>query len=321
MYEQFYNLKKPPFANIPDPGFLYLSPQHKRALSILTYAMMTRAGFCVVTGDVGSGKTVLVRKLLQEIDLDVEVGLVSNTRCESFEEFLRWVMLAFDLEYRNKTKVEMYDELVRFMLESNRDGRPVTLIVDEAQHLSADFLEELRMLSNINTEKGQILQTILVGQPELWALLRRPELSQFAQRISYDYFLSPLESPEIVGEYITHRVTEAGRKEQLFLPETYQLIFEATSGIPRLINLVCDSALVYGYAEDANTIGTYIIKNVLADKEKGFFPVANRRNTVVEKPDFETKEKLVQSDIKRGANRKTSLSTIEKAAARLRKDG
>lgn len=319
MYEQFFGLTKPPFANVPDPGFLYLSPQHKKALSILKYAMMTRAGFCVVTGDVGSGKTMLVRKLLQEMDLDVEVGLVSNTQCESFEEFLRWVMLAFELEYRDKSKVEMYEELVHFMLDSNNRGRPVTLIVDEAQHLDADILEQLRMLSNVNTEKGQILQTILVGQPELWALLRRPELSQFAQRISYDYFLSPLDSPEAVEGYVSHRLAAAGREDPLFLPETINLIFEATAGVPRLINLVCDHALVFGYAEDAVYIGIDLMNHVLAEKESGFFPVANRRNTLVERPDPKSSGSGLTSANRETEKAERPLSTIERAAAMKRK--
>jgi type II secretory pathway predicted ATPase ExeA len=314
MYEQYYSLTKPPFANVPDPAFLYLSPQHKRALSILTYAMMTRAGFCVVTGDVGSGKTMLVRKLLQEIDLDVEVGLVSNTRCESFEELLRWILLAFDLEYRGKDKVEMYDTFVSYAIEQFGRGQPVTLIIDEAQHLSIENLEQLRMLSNVNTEKGQVLQTILVGQPELWELLRDPAISQFAQRISYDYFLSPLDSPELIGEYIRHRLRIAGGDEELFEPETLPLIWMATGGVPRLINLVCDAAMVYGYAEEVEHIGCAIIDQVLKDKERGFSPIGNRRrvqpNTgAADEPSSPVTE----------VKPKEKLSTIERAAARVRK--
>ena len=176
MYEAFYNLTKAPFANIPDPGLLFLSPQHQRALSVLKYALMARAGFCVITGDVGAGKTTLVRRLLQNLDAPLEVGLVSNTQCDSFEEFLQWILLAFDLEYRGKEKVELYDTFVGFLVDQFRKGRPVTLIIDEAQHLGPEYLEQLRMMSNVNTEKGQILQTILIGQPELWDL-KQPSFS------------------------------------------------------------------------------------------------------------------------------------------------
>ncbi len=334
MYEQFYDLNQPPFANIPDPEFLYLSPQHQRGLATLKYALLARAGFCVVTGDVGAGKTTLIRRLLQELDIDIDVGVVSNTQCESFEEFLRWILLAFDLEYRNKDKVEMYDDFVRYMIDQHDKGSPVTLIIDEAQHLGFDILEQLRMLSNVNTEKGQVLQTILVGQPELWDLLRRPELSQFAQRISYDYFLSPLDSAETTGEFIRYRLHQAGGDEAIFLPETYETIFDATGGVPRLINLVCDTALVYGYAQEAEHIGNKIVEQVLVDKEAGFSPIGKRRNLGAGRPAAEPQQTTRDEDsdemlhfgttesapAQDGAKKRGNVSTIERAAARLKKD-
>ena len=192
MYESYYGLDRQPFVNIPDPGSLFLSPSHQRALSILQYALMSRTGFCVITGEVGAGKTTLVRRLLQVVDPKLEVGLVSNTQCDSFEEFLQWVLLSFDLNFRSTNKVELYADFVSFLIEQYDKGCPVTLIIDEAQHLGPEYLEQLRMLSNVNTERGLLLQTILVGQPELWDLLRRVELRQFAQRISYDYHLAGL---------------------------------------------------------------------------------------------------------------------------------
>lgn len=312
MYEQFYGLEKVPFANIPDPGFLYLSPQHKKGLAILQYALMARAGFCVVTGDVGAGKTTLVRKLLQSLDQPVEAGLVSNTQCDSFEELLRWILLAFDLEYRGKDKVEMYDTFVRFLIEQHEQHRPVTLIIDEAQHLGVEYLEQLRMLSNVNTEKGQILQTVLVGQPELWDLLRQPELSQFSQRISYDYFLGPLEDADTTADYIRHRLTSAGGDPDLFAPECFELIWEATGGVPRLINLVCDTALVYGYAEEQKPITPQIVEKVLTDKEVGFSPIGRRRRTDVPR---------ARPGVKPVSDRRSAgkRSTVERAATRMRK--
>lgn len=314
MYEKFYNLSKPPFANIPDPGFLFLSPQHQRGLAVLQYALLARAGFCVITGDVGAGKTTLVRKLLQTLDQPLDVGIVSNTQCESFEELLRWILLAFDLDYRGKDKVEMYDTFVTYTIEQHRKGRPVTLIIDEAQHLGTGNLEQLRMLSNVNTEKGQVLQTVLVGQPELWDLLRDPKLSQFAQRISYDYFLAPLDGPELTSDYIKHRLRNAGGSEDLFLLETIPLIWEATGGVPRLINLVCDTALVYGYAEEAEKIGKDLIEQVLEDKRNGFSPIGGRRQMpgAVERDRNPPAE-----DPPEDATGK--VSTVERAAARLRK--
>lgn len=321
MYENFYRLDRPPFANVPDPGFLFLSAQHQRALAVLQYALMARAGFCVITGNVGAGKTTLVRRLLQTLDQPVEIGLVSNTSCDTFEEFLRWILLAFDLEYRGLDKVEMYDSFVRYMIQQYEKGRPVTLIIDEAQHLAAKHLEELRMLSNVNTERGQILQTILVGQPELWDLLRTPELSQFAQRISYDYFLPPLESAEVTGAYVRHRLKNAGGSEDLFLPETSALIHSATGGVPRLINLVCDTALVYGYAEEAEHIDQALIERVLADKESGFSPIGARRRIGDVGPTADGSRDVgpTADGSRNGGTPRPKSSTIERAAARLRK--
>ena len=262
MYESFYKFKRPPFLAVPDPDMLFMTPQHQRALALLEYAFMARAGFCVVTGEVGAGKTTLVRRLLQKVGNQVEVGLVSNTNCETFEEFIQWILLAFDLDYRGKEKVELYDAFVRYLVEQFRKGRPVTLIIDEAQHLGPKYLEQLRMLSNVNTEKGMVLQTILIGQPELWDVLRSPELKQFAQRISYDFFLGPLETPELTAQYTRHRVVAAGGSADLFDEDVFPLVWEASGGVPRLINLICDTALVYGYAEE-------LPKNSIEDRAPG----------------------------------------------------
>ncbi|MDP6826224.1 MAG: AAA family ATPase [Pseudomonadales bacterium] len=302
-----------------------MSPQHQRALSVLRYALMVRAGFCVVTGNVGAGKTTLVRSVLQNLDQQVEVGLVSNTQCDSFEEFLKWVLLAFDLEYRNKDKVELYDTLVGYLIERFEKGRPVTLIIDEAQHLGAEYLEQLRMLSNVNTERGQILQTILVGQPELWDLLRKPEMQQFAQRISYDYFLSPLDSAEITRDYILHRISEAGGNMDLFEPGTFDLIFKATHGVPRLINLVCDTALVYGYGEERRSIGSDLVEQVIKDKERSLSPLgppAAETPELVHPSEHVIEELPVPGDAEATSvlqKRARKLSTIERAALRLKK--
>ena len=317
MYETKYGFEKPPFANIPDPDFLYPSPQHQQAISILQYALMARAGFCVITGDIGAGKTTLVRSVLQNLDMPVHVGLVSNTQCESFEELLRWILLSFELDYQDKDKVQMYDEFVQFLIHQFQSGRPVTLIIDEAQNLSLELLEQLRMLSNVNTEKGQILQTILVGQPELWELLKDPKMIQFAQRISYDYFLKQLGDAETVQKYIEHRLRMAGSDQNVFEPKTFKLISEATSGVPRLINLLCDSALVYAYGEDLDAVTFDVVERVVKDKSASFAPIQQAEKV---KLDPAVNSRNISDTTTSNASRNVrEMSTIEKAAKRQRR--
>lgn len=313
MYQKFYHLTRPPFANVPDPEFLFLSPQHRQALSILQYALIARAGFCVITGDIGAGKTTLVRRVLQTLNQQVHVGLVTNTQCETFEELLQWILLAFELEYRGKSKVEMYDELVQFLIAMHRAGSPVTLIIDEAQNLGINNLEQLRMLSNVNTEKGQILQTILVGQPELWELLRDPKLQQFAQRISYEYFLAPLGSCELVREYVRYRIDNAGGDPALFEEETYPAIWTATGGVPRLINLLCDTALIYGYGDGDPCVGLATIDRVVLDKQGAF-----GRTPPETPPRFDGAPRAPARDHRGAAGQAFGSSMVERAARRKR---
>ena len=327
MYESFYQFDRSPFSNIPDPELLYLSPQHKRALSILEYALVARAGFCVITGDVGAGKTTLLRNVLQNLDFDVDIGLVSNTQCDSFEEFLSWILLAFDLKPHGKGKVELYDEFVQYLISQYDQGTPVTLIIDEAQHLGYKYLEQLRMLSNVNTEKGLLLQTILVGQPELWDLLRSPELEQFAQRISYDYFLEPLGTEELTEQYMRYRLEHVGGDPDTFSNDTYYAIWRATGGVPRLINLLCDTALVYGYADEQMHIDLEIINQVIEDKKRSFSPIGKRTKHVSR---FSDNQNPGLSSVGQSASAEQNftgsdekeekpLTTIERAALKLNK--
>ncbi len=272
MYEAFYGFREKPFTISPDPAFLFLSRKHRRALVMLEYGLANQVGFSVITGEIGSGKTTLVRTLLQRIDSDTRVGLVSNTQCESFEELLRWILLAFEREYRGLDKVELYHAFTDFLVEEYARQHPVVLIIDEAQHLGPRSLEQLRMLSNVNADKHQLVQLVLVGQPQLWSLLRDPELEQFAQRIGVDYHLLPLDAEE-TEHYIRHRLRVAGGDPELFLPDTVEPIWQKTGGVPRLINLLCDMALVYGYAEQRAAIDGSLIGEVIRDKEQGLSPI------------------------------------------------
>ena len=197
MYEAFYGLTEKPFSLLPDPGFLFLGRQHSMAFSMLEYGMLNRAGFTVITGDIGCGKTTLIRHLLNQLDEGVNVGLISNAH-EQIDELLRWVLLAFRLDYKANMQIELFDTFTKFLIDQYAKGRRTVLIVDEAQNLRANTLEELRMLSNINADKDLLLQLVLVGQPALRRLLRQPELAQFAQRVLVDFHIQPLSEKETI---------------------------------------------------------------------------------------------------------------------------
>lgn len=264
MYEAFFGFKEKPFSLLPDPSFLYLGKRHSMALTMLQYGLMNQAGFTVIAGEVGCGKTTLIRHLLNHIDQDVTVGLISNTQRE-IGELLQWVLFAFHLDYRNKEKVELYETFVNFIIDEYANNRRTVLIIDEAQNMASQTLEELRMLSNINADKHQVLQLILVGQPELRDTLRRPELVQFAQRIAVDYYLNHLDREE-TSEYIYHRIKVAGGSDVLFSTEACDLVYKASRGIPRLINSICDMAFVYALAEQKKTIDADLMKEVVREK-------------------------------------------------------
>ena len=271
MYESFYKLTEKPFTLLPDPGFLFLSAKHRMALTLLEYGLMNQAGFTVISGDIGTGKTTLIRHLLDHMDREHTVGLISNTH-RSFGELLQWILLAFNIEHTNLDKVGMYRRFIDFIIDEYAGNRRVVLIVDEAQNMAADTLEELRMLSNVNADKDQALQVILVGQRELRDTLRRPELVQFAQRISVDYHLEPLSEEETAG-YIRHRLEVAGADPQLFTEDACLAVHRYSNGVPRLINLLCDTALVYGYAEQRERIDGTLITDVAREKQQGgIFP-------------------------------------------------
>jgi type II secretory pathway predicted ATPase ExeA len=272
MYESFFGFNEKPFSLLPDPEFLFLSPKHQKALTMLQFGMMNQAGFTVITGDIGSGKSTLIRQVLAETGDDVTVGLVSNTH-RSFGELLQWVLLAFGLEYRDKKKVELYQTLAEFILKEYQRDRRTVLIIDEAQNLDAEALEELRMLSNINADKNQFLQLILVGQPSLRETLRRPELHQFAQRIAVDYSLGTLTLEE-TWQYIRHRLKTAGGDPNLFDTKACAAIYYYTSGTPRLINSLCEQSLVIGFAEQKKRIDVDTVCDVVRERQKGgIFPV------------------------------------------------
>jgi len=267
MYESFYGFREKPFSLLPDCGFLYLSGKHRMALTLLEYGLMNQAGFTVISGDIGTGKTTLIRQLLNSIDPAIKVGLISNTH-QAFGDLMKWIALAFDLPHRGRNKVELYQDFMDFIIQEYARGRRTLLIIDEAQNMSAETLEELRMLSNVNADKDQVLQIMLIGQRELRETLRRPDLVQFAQRIGVDYHLEPLSEQETCA-YIRHRCVTAGGQVGLFSDQSCQQVYHFTGGVPRLINLLCDTALVYGFAEQRDKVDATLIRDVALDKQKG----------------------------------------------------
>ena len=282
MYEAFYGLRSKPFSLLPDPEFLYPSKKHQMALTLLEYGLMNQASFSVITGDIGTGKTTLIRQLLNQMERDMVVGLITNTH-PSFGELLQWILLAFNLECPGKEKVDMYKTFMDFLIKQYAANRRTVLIIDEAQNMGPQALEELRMLSNINSDKDLVLQVILAGQPGLRDNLRDPRLEQFAQRISVDYNLTPLDSEE-TREYIRHRLRIAGGNPDMFDDEACETVFRYSGGIPRLVNLLCDTALVYGYAEQAPRIGAQLIEDVARDKQQSrILPLRQQAPAIVDK--------------------------------------
>lgn len=277
MYEAFYGFREKPFSITPDPGFLYFSPKHRMAFDLLEYGLMNQAGFNVISGEIGTGKTTLIRHLLGQLGPDMTVGLISNTH-RSFGELLQWILFAYGLEYKGKEKVEMFHTFLDFMLQQYAQNKRTVLIVDEAQNMSPETLEELRMLSNVNADKDQVLQVILVGQAQLRDLLRRPDLEQFAQRIAVDYHLEALDREE-TRTYIRHRVTVAGgNNPDIFDDAACDAVYQHSQGVPRLINLLCDTALVYGFAEQKPVIDAQTVHDVASDKAKGgIFPSQEKK--------------------------------------------
>jgi len=271
MYEAFYGLREKPFSILPDPDLIYWGHTHRLAFTMLEFGVMNNAGFTVITGEIGSGKTTLLRYLLRGIDPNIDVGLIANTP-RSRNELLRYIMLSLDQPFVGDytTLLERFHE---FLYKQHADNRRTLLIIDEAQNLGPQALEELRMLSNINADKHQYLQLILVGQPQLRDLLCSPQLAQFAQRVSSDYHIKAL-TEDAVARYIAYRLAAVGSRVNLFSAEACALIAKVSGGIPRIINILCDTALVYGFASGARLITADLIGQVIEDKQNfGVFPL------------------------------------------------
>ncbi len=274
MYLKYYGFTKKPFNLIPDPQFMHFSEKHKLAYSLLEYGIYEQTGLTVITGEIGSGKTTLLRYLLKKINYqEIVVGLIDNTH-ESLGDLPSWIATAFNIEYSGQDKAKLYREIQNYIIQQYSAGKRVLLIVDEAQNMNENTLEELRLLMNINSGSDLLLQIILVGQPELLTTLLKPSLTQLAQRVSVEYHLESL-CLEETRVYINHRIHTAQCERLVFDELAIEQIYKYSGGIPRLINVLCDNALVYGYALDREIIGGDIILDVVKTRKIG---ALNRNN-------------------------------------------
>ena len=264
LYTSHFGLTERPFSLVPDPDFLYWSPVHQRAYTMLEYGILTRAPITLITGEVGAGKTTLLHHLLRSVGEEVTIGLIANAHGDR-GELLRWVLLALNQQSDPQaTYVDLFGQFQAFLIAEYAAGRRVILIFDEAQNLSRESLEELRMFTNINSGKDELLQLVLVGQPELREMIRRSDLTQFAQRVAASFHLSAMDAPT-VRAYISHRLQVAGATHYLFSGEAAELVQAATRGVPRLVNQLCDLSLVYAYTKGQKRVTRLTVQQVLED--------------------------------------------------------
>jgi len=264
LYTEFFGLRERPFTLLPDPDFLFWSQNHTRAFSVLEYGIVSRAPITVITGEVGAGKTTLLQKLLGSLEPDVTLGLVSNAT-EDRGELLHWVLNALHIPLDPATPyVTLHQTFQDFIVEEYAMRRRVILIFDEAQNMGVSRLEELRMLTNVNSNKDELLQLVLIGQPELRALISRPELRQFAQRVTANYHLNSMDAAT-TSDYIAHRLRVAGGTGDEFTEEARARIYKATKGVPRLVNQLADFCMVDAMADNDPLILTSTVDQVLSD--------------------------------------------------------
>ena len=268
MYCEYYGLIRRPFEMTPDPSFLYLGEAHREGLAMLQYAVESRKGFVLLTGEVGTGKTTLLHSLLSQLDSRANSAFVFNPRLKPID-FLKVIFDEFEIREECRTKGDYLMALNRYLIDKLEQDEPVLLIVDEAQNLSSEMLEEIRLLSNLETPSSKLLQIMLVGQQELKGMLAQPELRQLRQRIVLRHHLRPFNAQECAS-YVDERLRLAGYTDKaLFDRGALREIHESTEGIPRLVNIVCDGALLLGFSREMAQIDRKAVREVAGDLELG----------------------------------------------------
>lgn len=260
MYIEYFGLKESPFSIAPDPRYLYLSEQHREALAHLIYGVNSEGGFVLLTGEVGTGKTTVCRCLLEQLPENTKIAFIINPKL-TVDELLVSICDEFGIDYplNNKSIKVFVDKINKYLLENFARGYKTVIIIEEAQNLGMELLEQIRLLTNLETTKNKLLQIIMIGQPELRDILSRPELRQISQRITARYHIGPLSRKEVVF-YVNHRLTIAGAREKLFPNYTFKSIYQYSHGIPRLINVICDRALLGTYVQGKKYVDKSTLK-------------------------------------------------------------